>query len=200
MAMKLTRRAACLGLAGCLGLLPLAGCAAKAEAEPDFSGLRNIAELASLECYYHNVAKYHKDADGILFGFGSIGEKNMWFEYDGIVRMGLNIDKVSISEPDANGVVTVTIPAVEILGHPDIDTASMTEPIEENGLFTSLTASERSEALTTAQANLLETANNDDRSKAQASERAKSLLEQYVKNTGEALGKSYTVKWAQAEG
>lgn len=197
--MRTTSRIVCLGLAFCLGSFTLGGCASKASAEPDFSGLRDIAELASLECYYHNVAKYHKDADGILFGLGSIGEKNMWFEYDGIVKMGLNIDKVAISEPDANGVVTVTIPSVEILGHPDIDTNSMTEPLEENGLFTSLTAAEKSEALATAQANLVETANNDDRSKAQAAERAKSLLEQYVKNTGEALGKSYTVKWAQAE-
>ena len=197
--MRPTNRAICLALSLCFGSFTLFGCESKASAEPDFSGLKDIAELASLECYYHNVVKFHKDADGFLFGLGSIGEKNMWFEYDGIVRMGMNIDAVSVSEPDANGVVTISIPEVGILGHPDIDTASMSDPIEANGLFTSLMASEKSDALSEAQKNLVETATNDDRSRAQATERAKSLLEQYVRNTGEALGKTYTVKWAQAD-
>lgn len=199
MAMRLIDRGICLALSGTVALFTLSGCTAEAEAEPDFSGIKDVAELASLECYYHNVVKYHKDADGFLFGLGNIGEKNMWFEYDGIVRMGLDISKVSISQPDSNGVVTITIPEVEILGHPDIDTASMTDPIEANGLFTSLSASEKSDALAEAQKNLLEQASADDRSKAQAMERARSLLEQYAKNIGEALGQTYTVKWAQAE-
>ena len=157
--------------------------------DPDFSDVKEVAKLSTLECYYHNVVKYHRDADGIIFGLGNIGEKNMWFEYDGIVQMGLDIEKVSISSPDPNGVVTITMPEIEILGHPDIDTNSMTDPIED-----------KNQALRDAQNNLLETAKNDTTSKAQATERAKSLLEQYVKNTGEAIGKSYTVKWAQAEG
>ena len=63
-----------------------------------------------------------------------------------------------------------------------------------------MSAEVKNQALQDAQNNLLETAKNDTTSKAQATERAKSLLEQYVKNTGEAIGKSYTVKWAQAEG
>ena len=158
-----------------------------------------MAKLSTLECYYHNVAKFHKDADGWLFGWVDIGEKNMWFEYDGIVQMGIDVEKVSISSPDANGVVAITIPEVEILGHPDIDPESMTDPIEINGLLTTISADEKTQILEDAQSNLVETANNDTVAKAQATERAKNLLEQYVKNVGEAIGKSYTVKWIQAE-
>lgn len=192
------KKIACISLSTLLAVFVATGCAKK-DVAPDFSGIKDVAELSALECYYHNVVKYHRDADGWLFGIGNIGEKNMWFEYDGIVQMGVNMDQVQISEPDLNGVVTITIPPVEILGHPDIDTASMTDPIVANGWFTSLSAEDKSQALSDAQANLLETASNDDRSKLQAKERAKSLLEQYVKNVGEAIGKTYTVKWQEAE-
>ena len=198
--MRLIGKMLCTAVAAALSMMPLAGCSAQADAKPDFSGLRDVAELSALECYYHNVAKYHRDADGWFFGLGSIGEKNMWFEYDGVVQMGMNINKVSISEPDASNVVTITIPPIEVLGHPDIDTASMTDPIEANGMFTGLSASERNKALSDAQASLLETANNDEGTKLQAKDRAKSLLEQYVKNVGEAIGKTYTVKWEEING
>lgn len=194
--MRLASKAVCVGISAVLGVVAVTGCA-KADAAPDFSGVKDVAELSALECYYHNVVKYHRDSDGWLFGLVNVGEKNMWFEYDGVVEMGLNIDQVKISEPDANGVVTITIPQVEILGHPDIDTESMTDPIEANGLFTTLTADERNQALADAQANLLEMASNDEHSRLQAKERAKSLLEQYVKNAGEAIGKSYTVRWEE---
>lgn len=196
--MRLTSRIACLGMSALMGSTLLVGCASAA-ADPDFSGLREVAELSSLECYYHNVVKYHRDADGWLFGLGSIGEKNMWFEYDGVIRMGVNIDQVEVSQPDLDGVVTVTIPPIQVLGHPDIDTASMTDPIEANGLFTTLTADEKNKALSDAQANLLAMAEGDERAKLQAKERVKSLLERYVKNIGEALGKTYTVQWNEID-
>lgn len=185
-------------LSALTGSILLTGCTSAA-ATPDFSGLKKVAELSSLECYYHNVVKYHRDADGWLFGLGNIGEKNMWFEYDGTVRMGMDIDQVEVSQPDPNGLVAITIPPIRILGHPDIDTASMTDPIEANGLFTGLTADEKNRALSDAQANLLATAENDERAKLQAKDRAKSLLEQYVKNIGEALGKTYTVQWNEID-
>ena len=39
----------------------------KIDVEPQLSQIRSICELATMECYYHNVAKfYEKDAAGIL--------------------------------------------------------------------------------------------------------------------------------------
>lgn len=197
--MKMLNKVLCASLAATIALSSLVGCASKAEADPDFSGIKNVAKLASLECYYHNVVKHQKAADGFLFGLGNIGAKDMWFEYDGIVQMGLNAERVSISAPSPDGVVTVTIPEVEILGHPDIVTESMSSPIIKTGWFTSISAEEKSTALAEAQEKLLNEAKNDVQSKAQATKRAKDLLEQYVKNIGEAIGKTYTVEWAQAE-
>lgn len=193
--MRLPRTLLAATLFALLFALPLAGCQSQAKADPDFSGISDIAELASLECYYHNVVKYHKDAEGFLINLIGVGRKNLWFEYDGSVRLGFDVGKISISEPDASGVVTVTIPQIEVLGHPDVDPDSITDGIEDNGIFTSLTGSDRSQALTDAQNNLIDTVNQDDKIKLQAKERGKSLLEQYVKNVGESLGQAYTVKW-----
>lgn len=197
--MRIANKLVCMTLALCLGGLTMFGCADNRMEEPDFSGVREIAELASLECYYHNVVKFHRDADGYLFGLGGIGEKNMWFEYDGIVRMGFNIDEVSISAPDASGTVTVSIPGISILGRPDIDAESMTDPIESNGLFTSMTGEEKRQALADAQSNLIEVAEADESAKLQAKERGQSILAQYIKNVGEAFGREYTVRWVEAK-
>lgn len=198
--MKTINKVFGIAICFCLSTVVLAGCSSQQNQQPNFSGVKEVAKLSTLECYYHNVAKFHKDADGWFFGWSNIGEKNMWFEYDGIVQMGIDVEKVSISSPDANGVVAITIPEIEILGRPDIDPESMTDPIEINGLLTTISADEKTQILEDAQSNLVETANNDTVAKAQATERAKNLLEQYVKNVGEAIGRSYTVKWIQAEG
>lgn len=199
MQMKLLNRVGVLTLSVCLALFALTGCT-QAQAEPDFSDVKEVAKLSALECYYHNVVKYSRASDGYLFNLID-NQRNLWFEYDGIVEMGLNVEKVSISNPDENGVVTITIPEVEILGHPDIDTDSMTDPIEINGWqwFNHVSADEKKQAITDAQNDLLEVAQNDVGAKAQATQRAKDILEQYVKNIGEAIGKTYTVKWMQAE-
>lgn len=199
MQMKLLNRVGVLTLSVCLAFFALTGCT-QAQAEPDFSDVKEVAKLSALECYYHNVVKYSRASDGYLFNLID-NQRNLWFEYDGIVEMGLNVEKVSISNPDENGVVTITIPEVEILGHPDIDTDSMTDPIEINGWqwFNHVSADEKKQAITDAQNDLLEVAQNDVGAKAQATQRAKDILEQYVKNVGEAIGKTYTVKWMQAE-
>ena len=38
------------------------------EITPQASQMKSICELATMECYYHNVAKFDKkDAEGVLF-------------------------------------------------------------------------------------------------------------------------------------
>ena len=44
---------------------------------------------------------------------------------------------------------------------------------------------------------MLKEAEKDDTLKAQAYDRVKVLLEQYVKNAGEAVDKKYTVEWIE---
>ena len=191
------RHVATVALAATIALATTTGCQGK-PSTPDFTDKRRIADLTTLTCYYHNVAKMDQASD-FPFGFGNIGAKRMWFEYGGTVTLGIDVDKVEISGPDENGVVTVTIPKAELQGDPQIDESSISEPVTELGLFTGITAEEKTAPLRKAQQNMAEETANDTVLLTQAQERAKEILENYVVNVGEAIGQDYTVKFVDAE-
>ena len=82
--------------------------------KPDFSEVTKIGELATLKCFYHNVAEYEKQPDGLFqYGLFQVGYKKFWFEYTGTVEMGIDISKVKVGQPDEAGIVRVYLPEVE---------------------------------------------------------------------------------------
>lgn len=182
-----------------ISMLCLIGCADKKEEkkEADFSAIQSVCELATLKCYYHNVAKSETEASGLFKWLGT-GYKKIWTEYSGIVELGVDVSKVSVSKPSKDGVVKVTIPDAEILSV-DLDEDSMGEPLTDTGFMTKITKEEETEALAEAQNHMEETANENGNLLNQAKERAKSLIEGYVKNVGEQIGKEYTVEWVDAK-
>lgn len=183
-----------------ISMLCIGGCGdknQKKEEEADFSAISSVCELATLKCYYHNVAKSETEASGLFKWLGK-GYKKIWTEYSGIVELGIDVSKVSIEKPTADGVVKVTIPDAEILSV-DLDEDSMNEPLTDTGFMTEITKEEETEALAEAQNHMEETAKENGNLLNQAKERAKSLIEGYVKNVGEQIGKEYTVEWVEAE-
>lgn len=180
-------------------IFPVAGCSEKPAKESqtvDFSNVSYICNLSTLEVYYHDVAQANRDAEG-LFAWLGVGHKRMWFEYSGVVRVGIDASRVSVSQPDASNVVTVSLPQAEILGV-NVDESTMTDPIEEVGLFTSFTTEERTRAFGSAQEAMLEAARSDDNILYQARQRAREMLGSYVKNVGELMGEEYTINWVDA--
>lgn len=181
-----------------ISMLCIGGCGdknQKKEEEADFSAISSVCELATLKCYYHNVAKSETEASGLFKWLGK-GYKKIWTEYSGIVELGIDVSKVSVEKPTADGVVKVTIPDAEIL-NVDLDEDSMSEPLTDTGFMTKITKEEETEALAEAQNHMEETAKENGNLLNQAKERAKSLIEGYVKNVGEQIGKEYTVEWAE---
>ena len=181
-----------------ISMLCIGGCGdknQKKEEEADFSAISSVCELATLKCYYHNVAKSETEASGLFKWLGK-GYKKIWTEYSGIVELGIDVSKVSVEKPTADGVVKVTIPNAEILSV-DLDEDSMGEPLTDTGFMTEITKEEETEALAEAQNHMEETANENGNLLNQAKERAKSLIEGYVKNVGEQIGKEYTVEWVE---
>lgn len=162
---------------------------------PDFSNVSYIAELSSIECYYHNVSTTtHEGSWFLKWGF-----KKLWYEYTGIVEYGIDASKVDISQPSIDGEVTITIPQAEVLKI-TIDEDSFTEPLTRKSYFSSdFTAEERKEALAASENEMRKDAEEDDNLKAQARTRAKELLSNYVKNVGEEIGQTYTIKWVDVE-
>ena len=175
----------------------LTGCGKETQTA-DFSGVTSVCELATLKCYYHNVAKAETEASGIFAKWLKTGYKKIWTEYSGIIEYGIDISQVSVSEPDKNGVVTVTMPDAQVL-NVDVDEESLGTPLTDTGFLTSVTTEEKTTTLAGAQEAMEQQAKENTEMLSQAKARAKTLIEEYIKNVGESIGEEYTVEWKDAE-
>ena len=147
-----------------------------------------ISELTTVECRYHNVAV--RDNEGNFLG---VGKQYVWFEYDVIVSVGIDINDVQIQEPTADGVVKIYLPPAKILGAKE-DKSTISKPVCELGAFTELTADEERQIINEG----IQKLKNDAKTQEiiyQAHNSAKDTIEQYVINMGELIGKEYTVEW-----
>ena len=182
-----------------LALAAILGCTAcgqKEEApvvEPDVTEMRAICELSVMDCYYHNVAKYfEEDAQKGFLGIGK-KDKHFWIEYSGIVRMGIDATQVNVEMEDTQ--VTITLPEAKVLKC-TLDSESLSQDsyiVDKDSA--KVEAADEVLAFSEAQRQLEETAAKDTTLLANAQQRAKSLLTEYVKNIGEAVGKEYAIKW-----
>lgn len=178
-------------------VLCLTGCGKETQTA-DFSGVTSVCELATLKCYYHNVAKAETEASGIFAKWLKTGYKKIWTEYSGIIEYGIDISQVTVSEPDKNGVVTVTMPDAQVL-NVDVDEDSLGTPLTDTGFLTSVTTEEKTTTLAGAQEAMEQQAKENTEMLSQAKARAKTLIEKYIKNVGESIGEEYTVEWKDAE-
>ena len=178
-------------------VLCLTGCGKETQTA-DFSVVTSVCELATLKCYYHNVAKAETEASGIFAKWLKTGYKKIWTEYSGIIEYGIDISQVTVSEPDKNGVVTVTMPDAQVL-NVDVDEDSLGTPLTDTGFLTSVTTEEKTTTLAGAQEAMEQQAKENTEMLSQAKARAKTLIEEYIKNVGESIGEEYTVEWKDAE-
>ena len=94
--------------------------------------------------------------------------------------------------------MTITIPDAQVLSV-DVDEDSISTPLTDKGFLTSISTEEKVETLNKAQSDMEEKAEKDNETLMRAKERAKTLLEEYIKNIGESIGEEYTVEWKDAE-
>ncbi|MDO4502038.1 MAG: DUF4230 domain-containing protein [Coriobacteriia bacterium] len=183
-------RLAAIALATGIACFNLCGCSSSQE-EPNFSAFTQIADLATQECTYHNVATVYKKGTEVLWVFKT-GYKQVWFEYDAKVRIGIDASRVSLSGPNENNVVTIKMPKAQVLGHPEVDEDSFSQLYSDAG---KATTKEQAEAYAKAQGKMKEEAESNAGLMARAEKRAQTLLEEYVKKAGEAKGVEYKVKF-----
>ncbi|MDE6016528.1 MAG: DUF4230 domain-containing protein [Acetatifactor sp.] len=180
----------------------LAGCSAekdRAETNQDKvlrglnqSQMQSICELATLECYYHNTAKINSEKQ-VLFWNTS---KKLWIEYSGSVKIGIDVSKLEMRAED--NVITITMPNAKVLSC-HIDEESLTEEnfySETKGLGSGkVGAEDQTQAFRTAQENMQAMVEEDDALFLQARMRAQTLIENYVKSIGDAIGVEYEIQW-----
>ena len=169
--------------------------AQKEEKEVDFSGINKICELSTLRCYYHNVAELKEEPDEIFkYGWFRYGFKKLWIEYNGMIDIGIDANKVQVNEPDKNNVVYVYVPDAMITSV-SVDTDSMTKSISDAGVFTKITMEDKNQAFVQGQQEIEQESKNDKSISNRAKDNAQKLIEQYIINVGNQIGKQYKVKW-----
>ena len=160
------------------------------------SQMKSICELAVMECYYHNVAKYKEEnATGMLLWKK---DRHFWMEYAGVVTIGIDATQLSIEVEDEN--VTITIPPAKVLGC-KVDETTLTEDsfiVAQNSA--KVEAEHQTEAFKSAKDKLESEAKSNFTLLAAAQQRVQKLLEDYVTNIGNSVGKTYKIKWIYLEG
>ena len=176
-----------------------AGCAKEPDPinmEPELSQMKSICKLSVMDCYYHNVAKFKEEnASGILFWQK---DKKFWIEYSGIVRLGIDASLVNMEVNDTQ--VTITIPEAKVLGC-KVDSSSLSKDsyiVDKNSA--DITAEDEVAAFKEAQAQLEQTAASNKALLAEAQQQVQNLLENYVTNIGNLVGKTYAIKWVYVDG
>ena len=163
--------------------------------EPKVAQMKAICELATMDCYYHTVAKYkEKDASGVLFWKK---DKHFWVEYAGIVTVGIDVSLVNITIDGEN--VTITMPPGEVQGC-RVDSNDLTEDsfiIDKDSA--EITAEDQTKAFEAAQAEIEKLASEDKTLLENAQVRAQKLLEDYVYNVGTTIGKQYHIDWVYVD-
>lgn len=163
---------------------------------PQAAQMKSICELATMQCYYHNVAKYYeKDASGILLWKK---DRRFWVEYSGVVTVGIDTSLVSIVVEGEN--VTITIPPAEVLDC-KVDEKTLTEDsfiVAKDSA--SVEAEHQTKAFKEAQAKMEEAASQDTVLLTNAQQRAQKLLEDYVNNIGDCTGVTYRIQWIYLDG
>lgn len=183
--------------------LVLSGCGTKTQEaqkneQPEIGQVRSICELATLECYYHNVAKSTKTKGE---GITHIGEKDrkFWIEYTGTIKMGIDMSKVKMSVKGTE--VKITMPEAEVLDV-SVDEKSYNEDsytMSQDGWNQNkITAEDATAAIKKAKKEMTETAMENSSLLLNAQERAKKLIKNYVDKIGEVSGVEYKITWEDA--
>ena len=165
------------------------------DAELKSSQMKAICELATLECYYRNVAKYNEDdATGIWLWKK---DRKFWVEYSGIVTFGIDASKMTLNLK--GNTASITIPKAKILST-KVDSKSLTkESFYIDNDSADVMAENQTEAYKKAEKNMKEKASSDTTLLASAQQSAQSLIEDYVNNVGKAIGRKYQIDWKLIE-
>jgi len=179
----------------------LIGCSNQKEVvnkEPEITQIRSICTLATLECYYHNVAKSVKTAGEGIAHVGEV-DREFWIEYTGVAKVGIDMSKVSMTIDGSN--VEIKIPEAELIGKVDIEESGLNYIFSNDGLNKNeITVDDETKAINDAQKEMQESIKNNKTLLLNAQSRAQELIENYVVQIGKITGVDYKITWIYDDG
>lgn len=177
--------------------LTLFGCSKKEyKVEPDITQIRSICNLATLECYYHNVAKSTKTAGNKVSDWFE-KDRQFWIEYTGVAKIGIDMSKVAM-EIDGD-TVTVHMPQAKLLSvdilESDLNEGSYIANSDGRLNSNKITAEDQTSAINDAQNEMATSVKNNTTLLLNARIRAEKLIENYITQIGDITDVSYRIKW-----
>ncbi len=152
--------------------------------------------LVTYQAYYHNVVEYDKKAGtGITHLFEE--DRKLFAEYTGTIKLGINLSKVKIKTSGRE--VNVFIPKASVIGAPNVDKDDFKEEnfIESReGINKNpITADDSAAAFDKAQAEMFESASQDEELLSKARQRAKIIIEENIIQFSGLNQKDYSINW-----
>ena len=164
---------------------------------PDLTQVKSICELATLKCYYHNVAKSTKEAGT---GFSHIGEKDrkFWIEYTGNVEISYKAELIKMQQ-DGNKII-ITLPEPHIDCTVDQDSWTEDSYVIENDQWIQknpITAEDQTKAISQSKEDMENDVRNNSTLLATAKMQAQTLIENYINQIGNVTDVDYEVIWVE---
>lgn len=179
---------------------------------PEQSEVDAICQLATLDCYYHNVARSIKSAGT---GVEHMGERDrkFWIEYDAYARVGIDVNQLQMSINEETNEITIILPKAMIVGavNADPNSYNINSYIEEPDTSTianwtvnsinknPITSTDVTEAIAESLLELETEIMNDAALLNRARERAKDLITSYIEQLAEMSDVEYTINWVYIE-
>lgn len=155
--------------------------------------IRKICGLATVECYFTNIAKSTTSDDHFY-----TKNSDFWFTYSGSVKVGL-ASNVSIQQ-DGNTII-ISLPQVEMLdvsvSYPDDESIIRTS----SGLFYADVSSEDiTQARDAEEARIILAVSNNAGIRDSVLSKAKLLIQNYVSTIDELSGDEHSIVWQYSNG
>lgn len=150
--------------------------------------LQSICKLATLKCYYNNVAKTTLEGNFLQ------KDSKLWIEYSGTVDMGVDFSKVKL-EIDGNKLI-ITMPDAKVLNVNDPEIDDNSYYFSQQGILSvKINAEDERDAFKDAQKNMKQIAEDSTTLLQTATARAKVLIENYIHQMDELAGTEHTIVW-----
>lgn len=163
------------------------------EKYPDITHIRSICELATLECYYHNVAKSTKETGKGILHLGE-KERTFWIEYSGTAKIGIDVSEVEMEIKGKQ--IEITIPKAKLLGLADYSFEEDNYISSDDGINKNpITAENQTQAIAAAEADIKQMLENDNAMLLRAQDNAKKLIENYIEQLSQLSETDYQIKW-----
>ncbi len=168
---------------------------------PEVEQVQYICQIATVQCYYHNVATATKSPGSGLSHFGE-EETPFWFEYSATATFGIEAGSITMNiEGDE---IYVHLPHATILnGDVDVIPDSISDPVCRPNVWyrndVEITAVDVTNAMSRANDRIYDQIVNDPYIINIADTQAQSLIQNYIDQIVSLSGRSYTVHFVYNE-